>query len=71
MLYVLVNKVNGMYFERENEYYVCKETNKFVMAKTFKERKNAEYANSFLKNDYEVVGINDMMAKKITSIEIC
>ena len=35
------------------------------MAKTFKERKDAEYANSFLKNDYEVVGINDMRAKEL------
>ena len=68
MLYVLVNKVNGMYFERENEYLVCKDTNDFVMAKTYNERKNAEYANSFLKNDYEVVAITIEEAKKLLAI---
>lgn len=65
MLYVLVNKVNGMYFEMENQYQVCKETNEFVMAKTYKERKHAEYANSFLKNDYKVIAITTEEARKL------
>ena len=65
MLYVLVNKVNGMYFERENAYMVCQETNEFINAKTYKDKKAAMYDATFLKNDYEVVGLNDIQAKRL------
>ena len=65
MLYVLVNQVNGMYFEKENDYMVCQETNEFINAKTYKDKKDAMFAATFLKNEYEVVGLNNMQVKKL------
>lgn len=57
MLYLLVNLNNGLYFKRENQYMNCEETNSVIEAKTYYERQHAEYAASFLKNNYAIMSM--------------
>lgn len=55
MMYVLVNNI-GRYFERVNIFNVSK-CGEIGFAKTFKSRKQADFMNSQLKEDFKVVEI--------------
>lgn len=57
-MYALYNKVNNKYFVVENNYMNCVDGG-FGYAATYKTRKEAEYINSFIKTNYEVVYINN------------
>ena len=57
-MYALYNKGNNKYFMMENKYNNCVEGG-FGYAAVYKNKKDVEYVNSFVKNDYEIVYINN------------
>ena len=57
-MFALYNKINKKFFRLENNYHNCYEVDKFIEAKTFKTKKDAEYQNCLIKGDYIVVDFN-------------
>lgn len=58
-MFALFNINTRKFYRRENEYRNCVEVDTFVEAKTFKTKKDAEYANCLIKNNYIAIDIDD------------
>ena len=63
MMYLLVNNFGG-YFKRMNRYNVS-ETCEIGFAKTYKTRKQADFANTELKEDFKVIEMNSDEYRKL------
>lgn len=58
-MYALLNEKNNKFFRRENEFHNCIEVANYINAKTFKTKKDAEYANCLIKGDYIIVSAKE------------
>ena len=54
-MFALYNYNTKKFFRLENQYRNNHEVNSFIMAKTYKTRKDAEYECTFIKGDYKVI----------------
>lgn len=56
-MFALYNTVSKKFFRLEGEYHNCYEVNTFIEAKTYKNKKDAEYQNCLIKGDYIIIDL--------------
>lgn len=56
-MFALYNTVSKKFFRLEGEYHNCYEVNTFIEAKTYKNKKDAEYQNCLIKGNYIIIDL--------------